>query len=242
VIRALVAQTGMEVRLTLRRGEQLLVTLLIPAGVLLAFGGMEAAPTGFAKTVDFLLPGVLALAVMAAGMVSLGISTAYERFYRVLKRLGATPLTRLDVILAKIGGVLVVEALQIVVLAGLAAAAFGWRPAGTAWAALPLLALGTVCFAGLGMLMAGALRAEATLGLANALYLLFLAVGGLVAPLDRLPGGLADAVRVLPATALGRTLRDVLARGTAPGAFDLVVLIAWSAVAVALTARTFKWE
>jgi ABC-2 type transport system permease protein len=236
------AQTGIEVRLTLRRGEQLLVTLLIPAGVLLAFGGMEAAPEGYSKTVDFLLPGVLALAVMAAGMVSLGISTAYERFYRVLKRLGATPLTRLDVLLAKSGGVLVVEVLQVVVLCALAAVAFGWRPAETAWAALPLLALGTVCFAGLGMLMAGALRAEATLGLANALYLLFLALGGLVAPLDRLPGGLADAVRVLPATALGRVLRAVLAQGTAPGGFDLLVLIVWSVAAVALTARTFKWE
>jgi ABC-2 type transport system permease protein len=238
---AVLAQTAVEVRLTLRRGENLLVTLLIPAAVLLAFGGFEKPPAGYTRTVDFLLPGVLALAIMSAGMVSLSIATAYERFYRVLKRLGATPLSRFDLIAAKIGGVLVVEALQIVVLTALGAI-MGWRPAASTWAAVPLLAAGTVCFAGIGLLMAGALRAEATLALANTLYLAFLAVGGIVAPLNRLPGWLADVVRLLPATALARALRAVMTLGTAPSALDLAVLVVWSAGVVYLASRTFRWE
>src|SRR5829696_7538458 len=216
---ALLAQISVELRLTLRRGENILITLLIPAVVLVAFGAGEGTPAGYASTVDFLLPGVLALAVMSTGMVSLGIATAYERYYRVLKRLGATPLGRLDLLAAKIGGVLVVEALQVAVLVGLGAG-LGWRPSPTVWAALPLLALGSACFAALGLLMAGALRAEATLGLANILYLGFLAAGGIVAPLDRLPSRLAEILRLLPATALARALRDVMAHHSLPDPLD----------------------
>lgn len=244
MMRAVLAQTGVEVRLTLRRGENLLVTLLIPAAVLLGFSAVEDPPAGYGQTVDFLLPGVLALAVISTGMVSLGIATAYERFYKVLKRLGATPLTRLDLIMAKSGAVLAVEAVQVAVLVGLAAGLQGWRPASLAvvWTAVPLLALGTVCFSGLGLLMAGSLRAEATLGLANALYLALLAVGGMVVSLDRFPGWLADLARLLPSTALAEALRSVLAGGTVPGALDLAVLAAWAVGAVLLAARTFRWE
>ena len=238
----LAAQTAVEVQMTLRRSEGLLVNLVIPVGVLLFASAMLDPPAGYARAVDFALPGVLALAVMSAGMVSLAIATAYERFYRVLKRLGTTPLSRLELIVAKIGGVLVVEVLQVAALAAIAAVVLGWRPAGTAWAALPLLALGTVLFTGLGLLMAGALRAEATLGLANALYLAFAGLGGIVAPLERLPDWIAEPARLLPATALARALRAVLAEGAAPTAADLVVLVAWTIAAIALTARTFHWE
>jgi ABC-2 type transport system permease protein len=241
ITRALLAQMRVEVRLTLRRGENILITLLIPAAVLVAFGAGEGTPVGYASTVDFLLPGVLALAVMSTGMVSLGIATAYERYYRVLKRLGATPLGRLDLLAAKIGGVLVVEALQVAVLVGLGAG-LGWRPSPTVWAALPLLALGSACFAALGLLMAGALRAEATLGLANILYLGFLAAGGIVAPLDRLPSRLAEILRLLPATALARALRDVMAHHSLPDPLDPLVVLLWTGAAIYLAMRTFRWE
>jgi len=239
--RALLAQISVELRLTLRRGENILITLLIPAVVLVAFGAGEDTPTGYASTVDFLLPGVLALAVMSTGMVSLSIATAYERYYRVLKRLGATPLNRLDLLAAKIGGVLVVEALQIAALVALGAC-LGWRPSPTVWAALPLLVLGSACFAALGLLMAGALRAEATLGLANILYLVFLATGGIVAPLDRLPSRLADILRLLPATALARALQDVMAHQSLPGLLDPFIVLLWTAGAIYLAVRTFRWE
>jgi len=240
--RRVAAQLSVETRLMLRRGENLLVTILIPAAVLLTFGTMQDPPAGYAHTSDFLLPGVVALAVISTGMVSLGISTAYERFYRVLKRLGVTPLTRLDLLAAKGGAVLAVELMQVAVLAGLAVAVLGWRPAATAWLAAPVLVLGTACFTGLGLLMAGALRAEATLALANALFLAFLALGGIVTSLDRYPGWLADLVRLLPATALAAALRSVLADGDAPGLLDLGVLIAWTAAVLLLTVRTFRWD
>ncbi|MDQ1462365.1 MAG: type transport system permease protein, partial [Actinomycetota bacterium] len=190
--RALAAQTRAETILQLRRGENLVVTLAIPLGILVFFAKIDSVTTaGFAHPVDFLVPGVLSLAVMAAAMVSLGIATGFERRYGVLKRLGSTPLSRGGLLIAKTATVLGLEVLQIllVVVVGVA---IGWHvPAGIV-PAVGLLLLGTIAFAGIGMLMAGTLRAEANLAAANGLFLVLLFLGGMAYPLDKLPTALQD--------------------------------------------------
>src|SRR5947207_1666527 len=153
----IIAQARVELLLTLRRGESVLITLVVPVLLLIFFASLNIIPATTGKAVDFLLPGILALAVIATGMVSLGIATAYERYYGVLKRLGASPLPRAGLIAAKALSVLVLEVLQVALLVVIAAAAYGWRPphsgAGLATAALALL-LGTAAFAGLGLALA----------------------------------------------------------------------------------------
>ena len=104
------------------------------------------------------------------------------------------------------------------------------------------LVLGTLTFAGLGLLMAGALRAEATLAGANGLYLAFLLLGGIVVPVDRLPGVLADLARLLPATALADVLRVGLGTYASDPTGSLAILAAWGLVAAGLAVRTFRWE
>jgi len=231
----------MELRLMSRRGENLLVTLVIPLVLLLFFGSTSVFTMGGERPVDFLVPGILALAIMSTGMVSLGIATAYERHYGVLKRLGGSPLTRSQLIGAKILSVVVVEAGQAVLLLGVAVLAFGWRPLG-GWAApLVMAVLGTVTFAGLGLLMAGGLRAEATLAGANGLYLIFALIGGMFLPVDHLPSALAGIAPYLPADALADLLRSSLA-GSALSGFSLVVLVIWTILFVAVAMRTFRWE
>src|SRR5437762_12308145 len=123
----IIAQTRVELLLTLRRGESVLITLVVPVLLLIFFASLNIIPATTGKAVDFLLPGILALAVMAAGMVSLGIATAYERYYGVLKRLGSSPLPRGGLILAKLISVLVLELLQVIILVGVAVALYGWR-------------------------------------------------------------------------------------------------------------------
>jgi ABC-2 type transport system permease protein len=231
----------MELRLTARRGENLLVTLIIPLVVLIFFASTNVFASGGERPVDFLLPGVLALAIMSTGMVSLGIATAYERHYGVLKRLGGSPLTRPQLIAAKVISVVVVEVVQVLLLVGVAALGFGWRPAGGLGAALLVALLGTTAFAGLGLLMAGSLRAEATLAAANGLYLVLLLLGGIFLPVDHLPGILAALAPFLPATALAALLRAALAGAGLP-ALSLLVLACWGGGAIALAARTFRWE
>src|SRR5438477_8034688 len=121
----IIAQSRIELLLTLRRGESVLITLIVPVLLLIFFTSLNIVPTTSTKAVDFLLPGMLALAVMATGMVSLGIATAYERYYGVLKRLGSSPLSRSGLILAKVISVLALEVIQIIVLVGVAMLFYG---------------------------------------------------------------------------------------------------------------------
>lgn len=239
--RAVLAQSRAELTMTLRRGESLLITVIVPTLLLLFFASLNIVPGGAGSAITFLLPGILSLAVMSTGMVSLGIATAYERYYGVLKRLGGSPLPRSGLIAAKVLAVLAVEAGQIVLLVLLAILVYGWRPSGSWLTGLLLLLLGTVSFAALGMLMAGGLRAEATLAGANGLYLVFLLIGGSVLPVDHLPHWLQGVAGLLPAAALSDALRSALSTSGVHGG-SVVLLALWAVIFLAAAARTFRWE
>jgi ABC-2 type transport system permease protein len=239
--RQVAAQTRAELTMTLRRGESVLVTILMPVLFLIFFGSFLKPPAPYASTIQFLLPGILAVAIMSAGMVSLGIATAYERYYGVLKRLGSSPLPRAGLILAKILSVVALEIVQAAILAIIGILLYGWRPSGPVWAAMPVALLGTATFAGLGLLMAGALRAEATLAGANALYVIFLVISGAFLPVSNFPGFIASLLKLLPPAALVDALRGTLAgHGDVGG--SLMVLLVWTVVFVAAAARTFRWD
>jgi ABC-2 type transport system permease protein len=239
--RSTLAQVGMELRLLARRGENVFVTIVVPLVLLVFFALVPAVDRG---GIAFLVPGIFALAIISTSLVNLGIATAFERSYGVLKRLGGSPLPRAGLLGAKIATVVVVEIAQIVLIVAVAGLAFGWAPGAGASAAVCLaaFALGTLAFAGLGLLMAGALRAEATLALANGLFLAFLLLGGIVLPVDHLPPLLADLARVLPAAALSDALRIGLGAQSGDPLGPLLLLAAWGAGATLLAARTFRWE
>jgi ABC-2 type transport system permease protein len=238
----ILALLKVELRLALRRGESVLITLVVPPLLLLFFGLVDLMPIPADRRADFLVPGILALAIMSTAMVSTGIGTAFERYYKVLKRLGASPLPRVGLLAAKIGSVLVIEAIQASLIVGVAVVALGWRPTGISAATPLVLLLGTAAFAGLGLLMAGALRAEATLAVANGLYLAFLLLGGIVFPTSHLGPWLTDLAALLPSTALAETLRAVLGGSGDPSLTSWLVLIAWAVVAPTAAALTFRWE
>ena len=238
--RALVAQTRTELILTLRRGESLLVTFGIPLGVLVFFDAVRVVPTGFRHPIDFLVPGVLALAVMSTAMVSLGIATAFERRYGVLKRLGSTPLGRGRLVTAKIVMVVALELVQALLVVAVAAA-LGWSLTSRLLPAAGVMLLGTIAFAGLGLLMAGTLRAEMTLAAANGLYLLLLLFGGMAFPLSKLPHALATVARAFPAAALGDALRAMLVHGRFDGG-SVAVVTGWAIALPVLAGWRFRWE
>jgi len=241
LVRAVLAQAGMELRLLLRSGESLLVTLGIPLGILGFFSVVDVLPTGDAPAVEFLVPGALAISVAATGLVAVAIQTAFERKYGVLKRLGGTPLPRWGFLVAKGLAVAAILAVQTVLVVGLAVGALGWTPAGGLLLAPLAILVGAVTFTGLGLLMAGTLRAEATLALSNALFLVLLVVSGVAFDADALPDTLAAIGRALPVGALGEVLRVAFAgQGLALG--PLAVVAGWGAAAVALAARSFRWE
>jgi len=240
---AWMTQTRTELTLSLRQGEQLLVSLGIPLLVLVFFSLVDVLPIpdGFDERVDFLTPGVLALAVMSSAMVSLGIGTGFERQYGVLKRLGSTPLGRPRLIAAKVSMVLAVELLQAVVLVSVALA-LGWRAGGDLALLVPAMVLGTSAFAGIGLLMAGTLRGTLTLALANGVYVVLLLLGGMVIPLDELPTPVEAIAELLPAAALAETLTAALTAGQSASATAWIVLVAWAVAAPVAAAALFRWE
>lgn len=242
--RQVVAQARMETKLLLRNGEQLLLAVVIPVVVLVG-GVLAAGRIGLAfpaGAVNTLAPGVLALGIMSTSFTSLAIATGFERRYGVLKRLGSSPLPRSGLLLGKVGALLVVELLQVVVIS-VVALLLGWSPSATASdvaGALLVGLVGTAAFASLGLALAGALRAEATLAAANLVYLLLMAGGAVVIPSSSY-GALGPVVELLPSGALGEGLRTTLTSGGLPGV-PLLVLAAWTSLGTVLTARTFKWE
>jgi ABC-2 type transport system permease protein len=240
LITAIGAQCRTEVVLTMRRGESVLVTIVVPIVLLVFFASARVLPTG-GRGIDYLLPGTLALAIISTSLVSLGIATAYERYYGVLKRLGATPFPRSGLIAAKMLAVATIEVIQIVLLVGVGAIFFDWRPHGSFPLALLVLLLGTLAFSGLGLLLAGNLRAEATLAGANGLFVFFLLIGGLFVPLDHLPGWLVPVARLLPADALSDVLRSVLRYAELPWS-SAITLVVWALLLPVFAARTFRWE
>jgi len=239
-VKRVLAQTKVEVLLTLRRGESLLLTLGIPVVLLAFFSTVDVLPTGTDEPIDFLAPGVLALAVMSTAMVGLGIATGFERQYSVLKRLGATPLGRPALLAAKTLAILGVEVVQVAVLVAVAAA-LGWEPSGSAVTVVGAMLLATVAFAGLGLLMAGRLRGETVLAAANGLYLVLLLLGGMVIPVAELPGALRAVARALPAAALSDVLHAASTAASVPGR-AWVVLAVWAVAAPVAAAATFRWE
>ncbi|KAB7843316.1 ABC transporter permease [Streptomyces mobaraensis] len=235
------AQAALETRMLLRNGEQLLLTVVIPTVLLVLFSTVDVVDTGDGKAVDFLAPGILALAVLSTAFTGQAIATGFDRRYGVLKRLGASPLPRWALMTAKTASVLVTEVLQVVLLTVIAFA-LGWSPHGNPFAVLLLLVLGTAAFSGLGLLMAGTLKAEATLAAANLVFLLLLVGGGVIVPLDRFPDAARAVLELLPISALSDGLRDVLRDGAGMPWRDLGILAVWAVLGLGAAARLFRWE
>ncbi|MET7285160.1 ABC transporter permease [Streptomyces sp. NPDC005573] len=235
------AQAALETRMLLRNGEQLLLTVVIPTLLLVLFSSVDIVDTGAGRAVDFLAPGVLALAVMSTAFTGQAIATGFERRYGVLKRLASSPLPRWGLMAAKTASVLVTEVLQVILLTVIALV-LGWHPHGNPAAVLLLLLAGTAAFSGLGLLMAGTLKAEATLAAANLVFLLLLVGGGVIVPLEKFGAAGSQVLGLLPISALSDGLREVLRDGAGMPWADLGILTVWAVVALAAAGKFFRWE
>jgi ABC-2 type transport system permease protein len=241
--RMLAAQTAAELKLVLRNGEQVLLSLVIPLAlvvllVTVPFIQLDGAASG-GQRADFFVPGILALAVMSAAFTGQAIAVGFERQYGVLKRLGATALPRSVLLAAKTLAVLVVELLQVSLLC-LVGLALGWDPQGSPLAVLALVVVGTAAFSGLGLLLGGTMRGLTTLAAANLLWFVLLVLGGVLFPLSAF-GPAEPVLQLLPTAALSTGLRTVLQDGAVP-VLSLAVLAVWAAVGLTAASRAFRWE
>ncbi|MGN6473502.1 MAG: ABC transporter permease [Mycobacteriales bacterium] len=238
--RTFAAQTRMELRLLLRNGEQLLLTMIIPIALLILFAKAPISDVPKPR-IDFVMPGILGLAVMSTAFTGQAIGTGFERRYGVLRRLSTTPLSRTGLLGAKTAAILLVETLQVALLCAIGAV-LGWNPHGNAGDVIGVLLLGTACFSALGLLMAGSLRAEATLAGANLLYLVQLGLGGVAFPLRDFSSGQRHAAVLLPLGAMTEALRHVLNRGIAVPVHDWVTIAVWAIAGTIAASRWFRWD
>ncbi|MCX6531235.1 MAG: ABC transporter permease [Actinobacteria bacterium] len=235
------SQLRQELTVMARNGEQLLLLVGIPVLLMVFFSQIDILPTQGLTAVAFLVPGILALALMSTAMVSLGIATGFERSYGVLKRLGTTPLGTRRLVLAKVVATCIVESAQLALLV-VVGIALGWRPVDTNWlAATAAVVLGTTCFAGIGLTLAGRLRAEVNLAAQNGLYLMLLLLGGIIVPNDELPKVVRSLAEWLPSNALSELLRSAF-NGYEIVVRSIVVLLVWSVATCALATIYFKWS
>lgn len=235
------AQARFETGTLLRNGEQLLVALVLPAMALVGLAYSQSPSLGTGRRIDLAVPGVLALAVVSTAFTGQAIATGFDRRYGVLRLLGVSPLGRHGLLVAKALAVLAIEILQAVVIGGLGLA-LGWQPDWTGLFAGALVALvGTWAFVALALLLAGTLRAEGVLALANLIWIALLGLGGLIIPRTQLPSGLSHVAAALPSGALGDGLREAFIHGRL-ALLPLLVLVAWGAAATVLTSRTFRWS
>ncbi|MFC7488846.1 ABC transporter permease [Knoellia sp. CPCC 206453] len=234
------AQARFETATILSHGEQLLVALVLPALALVGLGLTDVPDLGSGRRIDIATAGVFALAVVSTAFTGQAIATGFDRRHGVLRFLGASPLGREGLLIGKLAAVGIVIVVQLVVL-GTIAALLGWRPevAGLP-PALVTVALGASAFLALGLLLAGTVRAEGVLALANLAWVLLLGLGVLL-PTDRLPDAVAGVARVLPSGALGDGLRLALVDGQWPLG-QWLVLAVWAAAAGAAAARWFRWS
>jgi len=234
----LTRQARLEILLTLRRGEAVVLNLVVPLLALIGAGLTDVIRLPGDDRLGFVVPGVIGLAVMSTAFTGLAISTGYERSYGVLKRLGASPLTRWGLLTAKIAAVLTVLVVEVVILAGVGLA-LGWRPSvAGVLPALGVVTAATCAFAGFGFLLAGVLRAEATVGAATLIYLVMLTAGGVMFPLP----GLGGVERLLPLAALTEGMRAALSDGSVVPQWCWYCLGAWAVIGIFAAARCFRWE
>lgn len=239
--RRVLAQASFEVGSLLRNGEQLLVSLVLPAMALIGLTLASSPSLGPGRRIDVATPGVIALCVISAAFTSQAIATGFDRRYAVLRYLGVTPLGRSGLITAKALATLAVEAVQIAVISVLGLV-LGWRPqpSGIPYAVL-FVVVGTWTFVALALLLAGTLRAEAVLAVANLLWVVLLALGGVIVPRTELSAGLSHLAAVLPSAGLADGLRSALVAGQL-NVLALGVVLGWGVLATALAARLFRFD
>lgn len=242
-LRRILSQALFETKALMRNGEQLMVSILMPLGLLLALGlttVIEFNTQGVAR-LDFVVPGVMAMAIMASAFTSQAISTGFDRRNGVLRFLSTTPLGKGGLLGAKIIAVLIIAALQLI-LVGALALLLGWNVsvAGLFAAILPAV-LGAAAFTAFALLIAGTLRAEGVIALANIILVALVVGGGVLAPSSSLPSWLAPIAQFLPSGALGDAMRSALIDGVlAP--LPLLVLAGWTALLAFGAGKLFKWN
>jgi ABC-2 type transport system permease protein len=239
-VRRLRIQTQWEFLLNARNSEQALLLVIIP--IVILFVLVKTTIVGGASSpIESAFATVITISTFAAGFTSLAIATAFERRSETLVFLGTTSLTRTEVVFAKsLGSFLLAAFAGVFTL--IAALVLGWTPTFGALLVPIWIVLGVFSVSGFAYLLAGTLRAEAVLAIANAIFVFVLIFGGVIFAFGK---SVTDILGFFPPLALKAVLEFSV---TTTNTVDvnvikaMLVLLAWGVVGHVLASRFFKWR
>ena len=233
-------QGAWEFKLSLKNGEQFLLLVIIPVAVFLAL--TQTAIIGGEKwDIAEALSASITVSVLAAGFTSLAIATAFERRSGTLVTMGVTPISRVELVVGKTLSTVYLAAISVLVL-GLVALVLGWRPTMSATLIPLILLLGIASVTGFAFLLAGTVRAEAVLALANGIFVFAMIFGGIV---FQYSGTVGTVIELFPPAALSNCMSHVLdstSPDSPPFLVSIGVLLVWSVVGTLASAKFFKWR
>ncbi len=200
-----------------------------------------------ARYIDFLVPGLVGVNLMSSSMWGIGWVIVEMRTKRLIKRMLATPMRRSDFLFSFVLMRVLFVLVEVPVLYGFGALAFGVRIVGSIALLLALSFVGAFAFAGLGLLIAS--RAENTQtvgGLMNLVMMPMFVCSGVFFSTSNFPDQVQPVLRALPLTTLNDALRAVTNEGAGLGdgavTLALVVLFAWGLVSFAAALKIFRWR
>ena len=197
------------------------------------------------RYIDFLIPGLLGMNLMSAGMWGIGYVMVDMRTKKLLKRLVATPMSRAQFLWSFVVMRALFLLLELPVLLGFAWLVFGVGIAGSSLLVLGISLLGALAFAGIGLLVASRARNTQTVsGLINLVMLPMFVASGVFFSTARFPEGVQPFLRVLPLTALNDALRAVMIDGAGLRAVapQTLILAVTAALTFAVALRLFRWR
>lgn len=197
------------------------------------------------RSIDFLVPGILAMALMQLGLFGTAAPLVQLRERKVLRRLGATPLPRWALLVSQVLHRLTIALVQVVIIIAVGRLVFGVEIGGNVGLLAVFSALGALTFISLGYLIAALSRTEESVfGISSVLNFPMMFLSGIFFPLETMPDWIRPVVQAIPLTYLGDALRQLMV-GAPPAhalGLDALVLGLWLAAAVTLSIRLFRWE
>ena len=198
-----------------------------------------------ARYIDFLIPGLIGMNLMGSGLWGLGFAVVQARTRKLLKRFAATPMRRSHYLLSFMLSRLVFLALEVVAVVVFAWLAFGVSVHGRIVDLAAVALIGSLTFAGIGLLVASRPKTiEGVSGLMNLVMLPMWLLSGTFFSASRFPDFLQPAIKALPLTALNDSLRSVMNDGATLAASwsAIAIMLGWGLISFALALRLFRWQ
>ena len=197
------------------------------------------------RYIDFFLPGLIAMNIMSSSIWSMAFAIVGQRSKKLLKRLAATPMSRLEYLLSFVCSRLLFLVVELVVMLGFGALVLGVPIRGSLLVLLFVTLVGAASCGSIGLLVASRARTvEGASGIGNFLMLPMWIFSGVFFSSSNFPAAIQPVVQALPLTALVNALRAVMLQGAGIAGIlpQLAVLGAYLVVSLTIALRIFRWQ